>query len=406
MEGLLSAVFVRQSKKPQQTIDFCAVGAHHQNGIIERHFQTITTKARAILLHAKRHWPTMIAVILWPFAFKYAEMLHNHLHLDNNGLSPAQKFCMTTENINLHDLHTWGCLCYVLDKYLQNSNMLTKWEPRSRLGIYLGHSPCHTGSVALVLNPTTLHISPQFHVAFDDEFTTIPYLTNKEVPPNWKELVQKSEMSSVKDYDLAKLWVESQHESNTHLPDQEGEQMSTSGMTSKRVAWDLEGDKHPELLMQPILPDLNDMTRRKSSRTVKLTSKAQSSNDKVVQRMFGLTTNGCNDMDIKKSPIMLFVTHLENVKTLFDNSINECHFYIYNAVASTNDVYTLKEMLQLKDIFEFVIAMMKEIEDHEERDHWMLFKRADMPKKKGAKTILSVWALKNKATSRWNCNQT
>ena len=106
MEGLLSAVFVRQSKKPQQTIDFCAVGAHHQNGIIERHFQTITTKARAILLHAKRHWPTMISVILWPFAFKYTEMLHNHLHLDNKGLSPAQKFCMTTENMNLHDLHT------------------------------------------------------------------------------------------------------------------------------------------------------------------------------------------------------------------------------------------------------------------------------------------------------------
>ena len=111
----------------------------------------------------------MIAVILWPFAFKYAELLHNHLHLDKNGLSPIQKFCKTTETFDLHDLHTWGCPCYVLDKDLQNGNMLSKWEPRSRLGIYLGHSPCHAGSVALVLNPTTLHISPQFHVVFDDE---------------------------------------------------------------------------------------------------------------------------------------------------------------------------------------------------------------------------------------------
>ena len=90
--------------------------------------------------------------------------------------------------------------------------------------------------------------------------------------------------------------------------------------------------------------------------------------------MFGLTTNGCNEMDTKKSPIMVFITHLENIKTLFDNSINECHFYIFNAVASMNDVYTLKEMLRLKDINEFVIAMMKEIEDHKERDHWTLFK--------------------------------
>ena len=108
--------------------------------------------------------------------------------------------------------------------------------------------------------------------------------------------------------------------------------------------------------------------------------------------MFGLSTDGGRVKDKKKSPIMLFLTHQENVKTLFDNSINECHFYIYNAVASTNYVYTLKEMLRLKNIKDFVIAMMKVIEDHEERDHWMLFKRADMPK--GAKTILSVWAFK------------
>ena len=103
-------------KEAQQTIDFCAVGAHHQNSIIERHLQTLTTEARTILLHAKRHWPSMITVILWPFAFKYAEMLHNDLHLDTNGLSPAQKFYKTTENIKLHDLHTWCCPCFVLDK--------------------------------------------------------------------------------------------------------------------------------------------------------------------------------------------------------------------------------------------------------------------------------------------------
>ena len=101
--------FCEAVKMAQQTIDFCAVGAHHQNGIIERHLQSLTTKARTILLHAKRHWPSMIAVVLWPFAFKYAELLHNHLHLDKNGLSPVQKFCKNTEAIDLHDLHTWGC---------------------------------------------------------------------------------------------------------------------------------------------------------------------------------------------------------------------------------------------------------------------------------------------------------
>ena len=36
----------------------------------------------------------------------------------------------------------------------------------------------------------------------------------------------------------------------------------------------------------------------------------------------------------------------------------------------------------------------KEVEDHEEGDHWEFFKRSKMPS--GAKTILSVWAFKRK----------
>ena len=47
--------FVEAIRNAQQTIDFCAVGAHHQNGVIERHFQTLSTRVRIILLHAKRY---------------------------------------------------------------------------------------------------------------------------------------------------------------------------------------------------------------------------------------------------------------------------------------------------------------------------------------------------------------
>ena len=40
-------------KFARQTIDFCAVGTHNQNGIIERHFQRLSSSARTLLLHAK-----------------------------------------------------------------------------------------------------------------------------------------------------------------------------------------------------------------------------------------------------------------------------------------------------------------------------------------------------------------
>ena len=59
-------------------------------------------------------------------------------------------------------------------------------------GIYVGHSPSHSGSVALVLNPKTGHILPQYHVVFDESFTTVPYMNEHQVPPNWSDLVTNS----------------------------------------------------------------------------------------------------------------------------------------------------------------------------------------------------------------------
>ena len=52
---------------------------------------------------------------------------------------------------NVRDYHVFGCPVYILDSKRQSGTLgPPKWEPRSRIGVYLGHSPMHTGSVALV----------------------------------------------------------------------------------------------------------------------------------------------------------------------------------------------------------------------------------------------------------------
>ena len=45
-------LFQDNCKENRQTITFCGVDAHHQNGIAERHICTLTDTARALLLHA------------------------------------------------------------------------------------------------------------------------------------------------------------------------------------------------------------------------------------------------------------------------------------------------------------------------------------------------------------------
>ena len=80
----------------------------------------------------------------------------------------------------LQDFHTFGCPCYILDHRLQTDPKdVAKWEPRARVGIYLERSPTHAFNVALVLNPKTGIVSPQWHVVFDVDFTTVPRLRKR-----------------------------------------------------------------------------------------------------------------------------------------------------------------------------------------------------------------------------------
>jgi hypothetical protein len=108
--GVYSAqLFKDACLRQQQNLTFCAVGAHWQNGIAERFIGTITQRARTILLHAMAKWPSV---------------------------------------------HS-------------------KWRSRSWLGVYVGVSNCHSGAVPLIYNPESTHVSPQFHVVYNEYFLTV-----------------------------------------------------------------------------------------------------------------------------------------------------------------------------------------------------------------------------------------
>ena len=116
----------------------------------------------------------------------------NSLHADNEGNTPESlMYGVDLERIPIKNFHTLFCPIYVLDHCLQSAGGPgpPKRELRSRIGVYLGHSPFHAGSVALVFNPKTARVSPQYHVFFDDDFTTVPYMDQGEVSPNWEEFI-------------------------------------------------------------------------------------------------------------------------------------------------------------------------------------------------------------------------
>ena len=128
-----------------------------------------------------------ISTILWPFAVKCYEDYMNHLIHRLDGRTLYQTLAnLQAYPLDIKSFHTFGCPCYVLDNCLQSGqSMVPKLESRARMGIYVGPSPTHASSVGLILNPRTGHVSPQFHVIYDDDFTTASYLRSGKVPPHW-----------------------------------------------------------------------------------------------------------------------------------------------------------------------------------------------------------------------------
>ena len=61
---------------------------------------------------------------------------------------------------------------YVLEPPLPAQHSHNKWIDRSRVGIFICHSPSHSTRVLLILNTKTANVTPQFHCLYDDAFAT------------------------------------------------------------------------------------------------------------------------------------------------------------------------------------------------------------------------------------------
>ena len=118
----------------------------------------------------------------------------NHLLHNSNGLTPYQKLTILNPSpVNAKEYHIFRCPACVLNSRLTAGIVNTpKWESRVRMGICVGQYPAHASHVGLVLNPHTWHVSPQFHVAYNGNFTTVPYLRSDTVPPHWAKLIAES----------------------------------------------------------------------------------------------------------------------------------------------------------------------------------------------------------------------
>ena len=204
-----SKAFTDDLERFKQTIQFCGVGGHHHNGITERAIRTVSTCARTMMIHAIIHNHKEVTTDLWPFAVDYAVYLWNKMPRKDGGLSPEEIFYSVKSDYEaIREAKCWGCPAYVLDPKLQDGKKLPRWNPRSRLGQFLGRSKKHAGSVGLIRNLNTGAISPQFHVVYDNDFTTVDSVTNLDniaVPEGFDSLLTHSSENQIDPHDIEKV---------------------------------------------------------------------------------------------------------------------------------------------------------------------------------------------------------
>lgn len=353
-----------------QTYSFCGVNAHHQNGVAERRIRTLQELARTMLIHAARRWPTAIEQHLWPYALRTANHVINSTPEAPSGLVPIEVFSQLAGTAaKLRDLHHFGCPAFVLDSSLQGGNKTTrhKWGDRSRVGINLGTSPNHPNSVALILNLRTGLVSPQFHVKYDDHFETVRDPTSPLPNSEWQ-------------------W-------RTHFnPRRSTARTRRTGRIDDVANDDAQARIGGSLFRQRNRPqsqagsanepreEENELTDHHQQ------ASAQGTNDQPQYTRYGREI---------RAPVRLIdgLLSLTNY-TGINNEGVEQHPILAYAASADPDILYMNEAMGAPDAAKFKEAMMKEVRDHEKRNHWIMIPRESVPE--DVPILPSVWAMRRK----------
>ena len=383
-------MFIKDVANSKQTISYCGVNAHFQNGIAEKRIRDLQEQARKMLLHAKARWPEAINASLWPYAVRTANDTMNHIPDRDDGSSRVERFGDTDVNPNLKVFHSFGCPVYALNNNLQANKSIPKWDSRARVGVNLGLSPRHARSVTLVLSTQTGLVSPQFHVTHDDFFETVrPNAGNTTTDSKWQRLSGLTSHLIGNRMQREKTSIPRSRNKNDITVSEGGTNDSVPGDTLEAHERATYQDGRSEDLPPPALfvedeEDLHDPedvspSVRRSGRLRRPTQKVVEHRETIQQ----MAEEGISFSSYYES------MHEDDYK--IQDEMDDPIAFIGK---TDKDTMYFNQAMKQPDREQFVNAVIKEINDHTERKHWELIPKEDVPE--GNDILPSVWAMKRK----------
>ena len=395
-------LFKQSVERTGQTISYCGVNAHFQNGRAEKKIRDIREAARTQLLHAINRWPSAIILNLWPYALRYATDVHNMMLTSSSTLSPLQLFAGVPIDCNIKDFHAFGCPVYALDSKLAVGNTVGPWHPRSRLGINLGFSPRHARTVLLVLSTTTGCVSPQFHVKHDDFFESVSAgAGNKPATTVWQSVAgfrkpTKRGVGTIPAVDMSDpptpFAIQQQ---NLQVPrenveedpsDAAADALAPSSLPSFQLTPSDDTVPAPPFNEDPAPtpdPTGDDSTIRRSTRSRQPTQRLKESVEMGL--MEGFPASATDDDEAYYDALH------EDDYTIQDQM---CDPIAFMGNKADKDTLYYHQAMAAPDKIQFQEAMIKEFTDHTELQHWVPVLLTTLPF--GTKVLDSIWAMKRK----------
>ena len=386
-----------------QTISYCGVNAHFQNGIAERAIRDITDTTRTMLLHAKARWPSAVHLCLWPYAVRMAVYIYNTAPVLLDGKSRIELFSGVNVGFCMKDNHVFGCPVFALQNDLAAGNTVPKWSPRSRLGLNLGPSPSHARTVNMVLNLFSGLVSPQFHCCYDDFFETTQHSHQDVITQaNWKQLA-----GFVK-YDGTPIVQD-----RLSRPAQIATPIGTSSapLTLNPVQFSQDTSSEDDSDSANTLPDFmqdsegaHDESTNESETTLPtagISSRGQT------RKLSHAMQDSISQHDFYGIPGMHYMGNRAITTAQQDAEIECFHEHDFHLelqermrhpiafhAEMMGDIMYFHQALQQPDAAEFVKALIKEVNGHIENKRWKLVKRSEVPK--DVDIIPSVWSMRRK----------
>ena len=377
-------LFINDVKASHQTISYCGAYAHFQNGKAEKRIRDLTESARTQLWHAISRWPPATSIHLWPYAIRHANDIRNSLNIDQDNLSPLEKFTGVPVAPNLKHQHTFACPVYALDRGLQSGKKIPKWNPRSRLGLYLGNSPRHSRSVSMVLSLNTGLVSPMYHVDHDDFFETVrPSTGNSTTHSLWQQLAGFVSHHKRQQESSTRLRGSSTQRQTEQEPSFILNPSETS--TESPYPTDSPTDNPDELPSEPPHEQASEGDQASTNDEAQRSSRPRRSYRPSLKALENLQQQLEN---------VAYTCLYEDANNEELHLISQMEDFISYAAKTNKDTLYYHQAMAAQDKDKFIEAMIKEVNGHIEAKHWELVDRSKVPPNK---TVLpSVWSFKRK----------